>query len=649
MKSSHPVFTRQNPFPPASKVRRSHYHPSGNQSPSKKEKKLTLSSLRPKERSNPQLQPLRHGSHPESTKNDYSPTDGDPVFMETWPSADSDSSSGSNNETPEQSRPVKSTVSSVQGPQDDSVLAKYIDRFRHGRPQSREERQQEASALGVEGLPYWWMSHSPTSSTPTKMTGKDIFQPLKDDNNPVLCGQAGQLQCDKAVSPCRSSCSVLSDISKDELNNEMEILHLQEKANRLLLKGECTLSDGSVPVSSDGVGCSDFSSPVIADEPVQQSLIPSLIKATTEEDILFQWRLRRKMEQAREGSLQPSSLHTFSWHATSLRHSLTSGQAYKDQPSTQPPQFLQRDTNPHTTTTPQPESIHAQTSCSSIMDPPHPLAPAAFTSSSVSQPHVPAHMHLLCDVLPCPVQSSHSRVNQSISQELNESKAKVHKKMQAPDILMKSNDLHNKQTSILSPLLPASSGAIEEQWSSHQKIPERNRKHKSEIKESEKTEKEIVTSRQQKKPARSSSQKLPKKIIPCKEGCQMEGSQEFSKMYSDDHKPPPSPVHSALGQVVSEVLFSSTESPGAQRIPKESLSSPRFISDPLQPSAPPCNPQNSMEVISQLLQEAEDSDEKEFEDDPLLQVLRTQRRWVKEQISEVDSVLSEFPEDQHVK
>ncbi|KAK5892535.1 hypothetical protein CesoFtcFv8_012904 [Champsocephalus esox] len=39
MKSSAPVFTRQNPFEPASKVGKAHYHPSCKQSLSKKEKK----------------------------------------------------------------------------------------------------------------------------------------------------------------------------------------------------------------------------------------------------------------------------------------------------------------------------------------------------------------------------------------------------------------------------------------------------------------------------------------------------------------------------------------------------------------------------------------------------------------------------------
>lgn len=59
----------------------------------------------------------------------------------------------------------------------DLCSSRYIERFRHGRPQSREERQLMASAIGEEQLPFWWMSPSslPPSSTPTKTTDKGIF------------------------------------------------------------------------------------------------------------------------------------------------------------------------------------------------------------------------------------------------------------------------------------------------------------------------------------------------------------------------------------------------------------------------------------------------------------------------------------------
>lgn len=49
---------------------------------------------------------------------------------------------------------------------------RYVERFRHGQPWSREERQQMASANGEE----WWASHSSVpSSTPSKAEYKGIF------------------------------------------------------------------------------------------------------------------------------------------------------------------------------------------------------------------------------------------------------------------------------------------------------------------------------------------------------------------------------------------------------------------------------------------------------------------------------------------
>lgn len=58
------------------------------------------------------------------------------------------------------------------------TFSRYVERFRHGRPQSREERRQMFSAIGEEGQePFWWVSDSslPASSTPTKTTDKGLF------------------------------------------------------------------------------------------------------------------------------------------------------------------------------------------------------------------------------------------------------------------------------------------------------------------------------------------------------------------------------------------------------------------------------------------------------------------------------------------
>ncbi|XP_069552345.1 proline and serine-rich protein 3 [Brachyistius frenatus] len=692
MKSSIPVFTRQSPIPPASTVKKAHCHPSRHLSLSKKEKKTTLSPVRSKRRSSSQL----HTPNPESQQLDkkhdlsFNAIDGQPVFAESWPSTECGFSPGSNTassdvEAPKgPARSERSTVSSAREVQQDSVLAKYVERFRHGRPQSREERQQMVSAIGEEQVPFWWMCHSslPLSSTPIKTTDKDIILPLKDDHDPAVFSSAGQRRHDRSPSPSRGSLSILSDTTQGEFD-EAEIIHLQERASRLLLRGECNGSDGSVPVSSEGLGDSDFSSPVSVEELVQRPLFPSLIKTTAakscsdsvhaassqksvipslvpptrpEEDILFQWRLRRKMEQAREWpqSLKPSSLHgsTFSWQAPSFNHPVASGQPYKQQQGTQALQFSQRDAHQHISG-PLPETKEAQTPCPPA--PGHPPFPAfVVTDSSVFQPqtiaHVPAHRHLLCDVLPCPIQSSHDREQQNISRRSDESHTKVvYKKTQIPEKAMSNNFRDVPLGEHVSSLSPALS-RVKEKWPSHQKRSERSKKKKSEAKESERSEKMMMSVTEQKKSARSSShQRLPKKVTELKNQVQQEGRREFPrKSCTDDHEPTPSPIHSALGQVVSEVLFPLVDSPPAQRIPVSSVSPPCTISAPPQAPVSPCSAQNSMEVISQLLQEAEDSDEKEFEDDPLLQVLRKQRKWVKEQISEVDSVLKEFLEGQQV-
>lgn len=154
------MFTKQNPFPPASKVRRSHYHPSSNQPLSKNEKKTvcfivrlniqqdvtyylcsinslfflqTLSPIRLNQRSRTQLPTLNRERQQLTKKpHDFSSIDGQPVPAESWPSTLFGSSPGINTassdmEKPKQSaRPGKSTVSQHPGGQGDSVLAKYV-------------------------------------------------------------------------------------------------------------------------------------------------------------------------------------------------------------------------------------------------------------------------------------------------------------------------------------------------------------------------------------------------------------------------------------------------------------------------------------------------------------------------------------------
>ncbi|XP_072316588.1 proline and serine-rich protein 3 isoform X2 [Eucyclogobius newberryi] len=553
-------------------------------------------------------------SQPKTKKKDgkqnYS-TDSDParrpVFTEIWPS---EPFSPSDTPTSDKNVPQSSRFKSCEeDTEPSSVLARYVDRFRHGHPQSREERQQNSEE---EQLPFWWAS---SPSLPPNLTPKKTDERLPRHN--------------RSISPCRGSPSVLSESSQCE-PYDSEILQLQERASRLLQKGEFCLEEDSLPVSSDGIGCSDFSSPVSADESVRKPMISSLPKYNIakdlpsvmpssvtplhrEEDILFQWRLRRKMENAREWSQSKQHFNPRGWQGFNKSQPLHSEQRIMESQTIYPPDLPQGTTRqsiigPHFSTLDQQTTVTGTTT----------TMPAVPSGSVVSSPqalsHVPSHMHLLCDILPCPNRPSYPHEDETVSQTLG-SQIGLHQKLQHI------------------PSEPYIIGHVEkDEHLAHTKSTKEPKK------QTENTEKKVpLFSKEQKKLARVHSRhRMASKITTSTLQHQHKHTDKKSR---PDGAPPPPPIESALGQVVSEVLFPSMDSTIVQDCSPSSP--PCFVSEPQQ-----SNYYESVKVISQFLQEAEDSDEKEFEDDPLLQVLRKQRQWVKKQIDEVDTLLKEF-EVQH--
>ncbi|XP_021447549.2 proline and serine-rich protein 3 isoform X2 [Oncorhynchus mykiss] len=676
------LFTRKNPFPPDPPLGKTHYNPSRTKKLPKQQRKNTLSPVHLAQLSSPLLQ--THSLSPEDqcflgAANHFvlcSPpaTEAQPSFLESWPSTDLGSSPANTDASPNTDTLTrdptsgKSLVSTGGGEQEDSVLAKYIERFRHGRPQSREVRQQMSAMVGEGQQPFWWLSSSPlpSSSTPTQTT--DIGLSLRKDSATTL-SPVGQFRHGTTLSPCRGlldlSAMGLSDSSHGDLGDS-EILHLQEKASRLLHRSEHSLSSGSIPISSEGLGCSNFSSPVSIDEPVRRPIVTSLIDSTTvvgnlssadlyagtvskpsvvgppdprtrpEEDILFQWRLRRKMEQASQWvQSNPQQGYTLHQHSVSC-------QAHK----------VQR--NP----------LPAYSS--------HRVAPSLpITSPTVSKLHPDApvrpHMHLLCDILSCTAQPHSPPPSHQRSPKRSEVSG-ADRTVRQPKAQFSSTDTSTEEPTSKhesSPPPPALSVTTEEEWAVQQRRTERTKK---ETLQKERSEKRTGPSCRKKKLARchvgdrdhaerpsyadwSVSQHHTRgkdRVIPWREepsrdwGQQERGPGVVREGCPGDRAPPPSPIHSALGQVVSEVLFLTTDSPDPPRTPVSS-DSPRYV--PPQSPAPPPSAQHPREVVAQLLQEAEDSDEQEFKDDPLLKVLRQQRKWVKEQIGEVDSLLDEFQEE----
>ncbi|XP_069041409.1 proline and serine-rich protein 3 isoform X2 [Lepisosteus oculatus] len=635
MKSSGAVFSRQNPFPPDPPLSKTHYNPSRAKTLPRPERRTALSPVRLSRPPSPPPPPDTLSPADErfllAASNRLLPAgppaaDPQPSFSESWPSTDLGSPQGADcapspgADAPPPAAPAgkPQAWAGPVGPREDSVLARYVERFRRGRPQSREERRRSAASEG-EGARFWWLPASPPSSSPSALTsekGSSTARRAARSLSPSPPSPAARSRLSPPVSPPRAaldlSPAALSDGSPRD-PRDPEILRLQERARRLVQRSETSLSSSSIPVSSEGLGTLDSSSRFSMDEPVRRPTVPSLLDPTTglvtlaplprpsaggrprpEDDILFQWRLRRKMELARERPLlvpqdilptdRMQESHSFRPAVTSQR-----GAPHLD--------ASPRESRGPGSPTPAPPSFPVASPALIASHPPPGHGP----------PDVPAHLHLLCDILPCPLQPPHPA--------------------------------------------PGSPPAADPPPSAEPPPPPgRGSKGSSQSPPGVGT-----------KEAGAAGASRPERRAS---GQGRESASASARRARDSHKPrgpaqaqrggpgsrreaaPASPVHSALGQVVSEVLFSPPNSPpGSQRsqTPDPQRDAPSSLPESSTPA--PGEPQPS-EVVAQLLQDAEDSDGLEFEDDPLLQVLRWQREQVIEQLR-VDELLHEVQEESH--
>eukprot|EP00079_Xenopus_tropicalis_P012992 XP_002940671.2 PREDICTED: proline and serine-rich protein 3-like [Xenopus tropicalis] len=237
MSSSEPVFSNQgNPFP--SPVRdRTHYRPSKVKALSEDQKHTVLSPSRLYSLcdalSPPDLSFLggtqRLGSGaPES--------DSSGPFDESWPSTE-----GSSSKTPERDERQTGPVPYGTDPSSqDSVIARYLERFRSGRPTSRLERS--PPSLGMKD--FWWLQTSPDSPDEVRkhsVTGATASSRFSLHN--------------LEMSPPHQDVS----LSESKLySDQVDILSLQEKAGKLIVRSESSLSSAGA-VSSEGIGSSPSS------------------------------------------------------------------------------------------------------------------------------------------------------------------------------------------------------------------------------------------------------------------------------------------------------------------------------------------------------------------------------------------------------
>ncbi|XP_077788202.1 proline and serine-rich protein 3 [Podarcis muralis] len=575
---------------------RSHYHPS-QAHPLRQEQRYTaLSPSRLRHKNCPTSpkkaetqSPPTPGLLPGSSYQEVKPPESDSTspFNESWPSTERSSSSltpeGAKGLPSEQITGIKA-LASPKPPESvsdsDSVIARYMERFRYGQPTSRRERW----APNGHSAQFWWLGHS--------------FPPecsiSKKETSPTSDGSQSEVR-QSLFSPALDQSP--SGDSQDSSTLDPETVKLQERAARLLHRSTSPLSSSRHASSTSTSTITNADTDMTGRAPhhlgpgeLQGSLnaFPYYItqrsqpcsSSKPEDDILFQWRLRRKMEEASQAVAVMSPLAWRSPHIQPTRaSSLVERTAQK--PS-EPASWKSEGGRVQPTSETQ---LHVKSTLHDY----HPCCPTDSVKNG-----------------PCSTQLIEASPFSSGIVLVGSSEPKGEQGVK--EVTLQEDPIPAYQDS---PPLPRHAGTSKllGQSTLHQD-QQAARPVERVHTEPRGNQKAFRTEQGQAKPVR------------------------------DFRGPPVShtkdSIQHVLGEVIAERLFSPPDSPGPHRDKPKRNSKSRSL-DEVRPRAVsvPSHPQ-LLNMAAQLLEQAEDSDGTEFEDDPLLQVLRGQRELLRSQLRAVD-------------
>ncbi|KAL8220212.1 UNVERIFIED_CONTAM: hypothetical protein K2H54_040786 [Gekko kuhli] len=575
------VFAQGNPFLEASGFR-SHYHPSRAELLSRREQSTVLSPPRLQQRNRPASPKEAEPSSlpllsflPDSSCQGATHLDSDSAspYNESWPSTERSSSSltpdGAKALLPEQTPGTKALTSpELQGSKNsfsdsESVIARYIERFRYGQPANRRERW----TPGSKSPPFWWLGHSSPSDGDNSKT----------ETSTSSSGSRKNVDAANAFIGTGISLQTWAGMEEGRLLSVPSWTILLQRNPKTLPRWIPTLSacKREQPGSCTEAAFSALSCPIAQMSPPHSSSRP-------EDDILFQWRLRRKMEEA---SKVAAVLPSVGWRSQCTEPaylpSMVGGAALT---SPEPTSWRTKDRTAVPPSEAQPRSTLDEHPC---------CCRGHWRSGPSSQPPTEGASFSDRNVMLGRFEPNRERgVKEPIPRE---DPVPV-----CPDFLPLP-----KPVGATKPLDPSPSGHSQKTAWPVQKV--------------------CSEPRGKQRPSRS--------------------EQGRPKAPRDSAKSPASPgkhVQRVLGEVVSERLFSSPEPPAPQRGRLKRSSKKQGLKEsPPDAVVTPSYPE-LLNMAAQLLEQAEDSDGTEFEEDPLLQVLRSQRGLLCSQLRAVDARVAQL-------